>query len=164
MQPVVGQGKITRFAFYIAVVVLIVTVWRIQGHLNATAFPPNTVFSSSSPPTEWQQMGVQAVSETTRLQTTLATAMLGALGLLLVNRGPDRRKPRHLWSAFLSAMSAGVSLFFGFVVHLYLVGMIESGTFNPYSLERPSYYQFYALLMGAFFLADFAVHDLSEEN
>jgi hypothetical protein len=36
-----------------------------------------------------QQMGIQAISETNSLLTTLATGLLGALGLLLGNRGRD---------------------------------------------------------------------------
>jgi hypothetical protein len=169
MQSATGRRRITRLVFYIAVAALVVTVWRIERNMNVATFPPNTIMSSSpsdtpSSPSQWQQMGVQAVSETTRLLTTLATALLAALGLLLVNRDSDRPKPRHLWSAVLSAMGAGVSLFFGFVVHLYLVGMINSESFDAYRLRYPSYYQFYALLVGAFFLADFAFHDLSREN
>jgi hypothetical protein len=143
-------------------------VWRIQRYMDATTFGPNTIFfsSSSGAPSQWQQMGVQAVSETNSLLTTLATGLLAALGLLLNNPGRNRAKPRHLWSAFLCAVGAGLSLYFGYVSHLHLLWMIKNDTFDPYSIVYilPSHFQFYTLLAGAFFFADFAVHDLNEEN
>jgi hypothetical protein len=158
------RRRTTRLAFYVAFGVLVATVWEVQRHMNAAAFPPNSVISSESNVTDWQRMSVSAVSETSRLLTTLATALLGGIGLLLGNRDQHRPKPRHLWSALLAAMAAGVSLYFGFVIHSYLVGMFSYETFSAYVLKYPAYCQFYALLGGAFFLADFAFHDLSAEN
>lgn len=165
MAPTSERRTTIRLAFYLGLVILVATVWRVQRHMNAAAFPPNTVISSSdSKVTDWQRMSVAAVSDSSQLLTTLATALLGGLGLLLSNRNAHRPKPRHMWSALLAAMAAGVSLYFGFVIHSYLVGMFSYETFSAYVLEYPVYYQFYALLAGAFFLADFAFHDLSAEN
>lgn len=169
MQPATGVRRIVRFGFYIAVVVLVVAVWRIQHYVYAKVmFSPNTVLLSSSgdAPSQWQQMGFQAAADTNSLLTTLGTALLGALGLLLGNRGGNRPKPRHLWSAFLCAASAGLSLYYGYVSHLHILWMINSQAFDTNSSIYlvPSHAQFYALLVGAFFVSDFAVHNLIEEN
>jgi hypothetical protein len=145
-------------------VVVVATVWEVQRQMNAMAFPTGTIIAAAADINEWQRMAVSAASETSRLLTTLATALLGGIGLLLANRDPHRPKPRHLWSAMLAAMAGGVSLYFGFVTHSYLVGMFTYETFSAYALKYPAYCQFYALLGGAFFLADFAFHDLSAEN
>jgi hypothetical protein len=153
------------FGFYLAVTVLALSVWQMQRHLTNATFPPNEIISSSTDaPAQWQQLAVQAVSDSTALLTTLATALLGALGLLLVNRSKNQSPPRHLWSAFLCGASACVSLYFGYVEHLYLVYMISNQSFDSYRLVNPSYFQFYALLAGTFFLADFAFHDLRQED
>jgi hypothetical protein len=148
MAPTSERRTTIRLAFYLGLVLLVATVWRVQRHMNAAAFPPNTVISSSdSKVTDWQRMSVAAVSDSSQLLTTLATALLGGLGLLLSNRNAHRPKPRHMWSALLAAMAAGVSLYFGFVIHSYLVGMFSYETFSAYVLEYPVYYQFYALLV-----------------
>ena len=167
MHQITGRARIARFGFYVAVIALVAIVWLVQRHMDAVAFGPSTIISSSSgDPNQRQQMGLQAVSTMNSLLTTLATALLGALGLLLGNRIRPRPQPRHLWSAFVSAVFVGVSLYFGYVGHLHVLWMIKNETFDPYSLMYilPSHSQFYALLLGVFFFADFAVHDLSEEK
>ncbi|MGA8108456.1 MAG: hypothetical protein WBD46_01950 [Acidobacteriaceae bacterium] len=166
MQLSLQRSRFTGLGFYLAVAALAVTVWQVQRHLTRVTFPPNEIISSSSDaPAQWQQLAVNAVSDSTALLTTLATALLGALGLLLVNRGRDKERtpPRHPGSAFLCAAGACVSLYFGYVEHLYLVFMISNQTFDAYRLVNPSYFQFYALLAGTFFLADFAFQDLRQE-
>jgi hypothetical protein len=151
-------------SFYVLVGVLAVVVWQVQHHLTSSTFPSDEILSASGdPPAQWQQLAVGAVSDSTALLTTLATALLGALGLLLVNRSKGSTHPRHLWSAFLCGAGACISLYFGYVEHLYLVFMISNQTFDVYRLVHPSYFQFYALLAGTFFLADFAFHDLQRE-
>jgi len=65
-------------------------------------------------------------------------------------------------AAFLGAVGAGLSLYFGYVSHLNLLPMLNYQTINPYDSVYlfSNQAQFYSLLVGAFFLADFAVHDL----
>lgn len=158
------SARLRGFGFYIAVTALALVVWEMQHRLTAATFPPNEIIASSGDaPAQWQQLAVHAVSDSTSLLTTLATALLGALGLLLVNRAKNQTPPRHLWSAFICGAAACVSLYFGYVEHLYLVYMLSNQTFDPYRLVNPSYLQFYALLAGTFFLADFAFHDLRQE-
>ena len=146
-----------RIGFYAVVVGVVITVWLTQG--------PGSFFSpTSEKPTEWQQMGVSIASETTRLLTTLDTALLGALGLLMGDKIATR--PKHLTAAFACALSAGLSLYYGYVVHLRLLWMITHKAFDATSafFVAPSQYQFYALLAAGFFFADFAAHNLGAEK
>jgi len=143
-QPTVRR-KVARLWFDGAAIALAITVWGIQYWMDVITFPRGEMLFPASAPSQWQQMGVQGVSETNSLLTTLATGLLGALGLLWSTKGP---KPRHWWSASLSAVGAGVSLYFGYVSHLHLLWMIKNDTFDPYSRVYllPSHLQFYALL------------------
>jgi hypothetical protein len=102
--------------------------------------------------------------QTNGLLTTLGTALLGAIGLLISNRAASCSKPRHLWAAFLAVACGGVSLFFGYTSHSNLLYLIHIKNINPYDAGYlySSHAQFYTLLVGAFFAADFAVHDLSK--
>lgn len=160
--------RVAQFGFYIAFAGLAATVWGIQYYMEAATAPPSgTILSSWSPnsnPNQWQQMGFQAISETNRLLTTLGTALLGALGLVLGDRAKNRT-PHHLWSAFLSAMSTCLSLYYGYVGHLNLLTMIYSENFDPYSPAYllPSHLQFYTLLVGVFLLAGFVFYNLRRE-
>jgi hypothetical protein len=78
----------------------------------------------------------------------------------------DGSKVRHMWAAFLGAVGGGLSLYFGYMSHLNLLAMISSKNIDPYDRVYlfSSHAQFYTLLAGAFFFADFAVHDLSKED
>jgi hypothetical protein len=169
MEPVAGKRRRAAIKVYAAVLVLILLVCGFQYYLYIqTMSQRNTVFSSSSDATfiQWQQMGVQNASETTRLLTTLGTALLGGLGLVLGNRDPSSPKRRHLWSALVCAMGACLSLYYGYACHLSLSAMIFSANFDPYSLayKRPSQLQFYALLVALLFFTDFVVYNLNEEE
>ena len=152
-----------RTWFYIATVVLVATVWLVQIHMNqaATVYPGTT--GTSSEVTDLQKMTVQAMTAANGLLTTLGTALLGALGLLISNRERHSSESRHMWAAFLAALGGGVSLYYGYVGHLNLLWMISN---NAVSSDNSlflysSHAQFYTLLAGAFFFADFAVSDLS---
>ena len=163
--------RLNRIWFYLAVVLLVASVWAIQVYAYRKIFgTEGTIFSASSgppaPPTEWQKMAAEAMATTNGLLTTLGTAMLGALGLLIGNKAADGSRVRHMWAAFLAAVGAGLSLYFGYVSHLNLLAMISSQTLNPYDpvYMFSSHAQFYTLLAGAFLFADFAFHGLSKET
>ena len=160
MEPGNGRRRLTRFGYYAAVLFIAAAVLQIQRY-SAPFFS-----SPSDSPSQWQQTAIQVASETTALLITLGTALLGGLGLLLGSRGSDSPKPRYLWCAFSCAMASGLSLYFGYVVHLRVLWMVTSKTFDPTSdfFVIPSQGQFYALLVGAFFFGIFAVHNLRGEK
>lgn len=166
-----AQKHLSRMWFYIAVALLVASVWAVQVYAYHKIFnTEGTIFSGSSgpppAPTEWQKMAAEAMATTNGLLTTLGTALLGALGLLIGNKAADGSRVRHMWAAFLAAVGAGLSLYFGYVSHLNLLAMISSETINPYDpvYMFSSHAQFYTLLAGAFLFADFAFHGLSKET
>jgi hypothetical protein len=171
-KPQTERRRIARVWFYLAVVVLVASVWGVQVHMYHKIFSGGDMIfseSSSAPsaPSDWQKMAIQAMTDTNSLLTTLGTALLGALGLLMSNHvRDDSKKARHMWAAFLGAVGGCISLYFGYVSHLNLLAMISNGTFSTYDPVYlfSSHAQFYTLLAGAFFFADFAVHDLSGGN
>jgi hypothetical protein len=166
-----GSRLLSRAWFYVAVLVLVLTVWGLQVHMYHQVFSgANTVFSQSSGPpalpNEWQKMSMQVMTDTNGLLTTLATALLGALGLMMGRKVSGGSGSRHMWAAFLGAIGAVLSLYFGYVSHLNLLAMISNETFNSYNKLYLffSHAQFYSLLAGTFFFADFAVHDFNPEK
>jgi hypothetical protein len=169
--PAVRPKGATSVWFYAAVAALVVCVWGAQVYTYHKAFDrPGRIISqlsgTSSEPTDWQKMSADTMTDTNRLLTTLGTAMLGALGLLMGNKVRNPHESQHMWAAFLGAIGAGLSLYFGYVSHLNLLAMISNQTISPYDPVYlfSSHAQFYALLAGAFFVADFAVHDLNQER
>jgi hypothetical protein len=168
MHATAAVRTIARNWFYLAALALAASVWGLQDYAYHKIFgAPGVIFSESSitppEPDDWQKMSVQAMTQTNALLTTLGTALLGATGLLLSNRAEKGSKPRHLWAAFLAIACGGLSLFFGYTNHSNLLYMIHFKNINPYDpgYLYSSHAQFYTLLVGAFFAADFAVHDLS---
>jgi hypothetical protein len=173
MKSPTGKRVFTRTWFYIAVLLLVLTVWGLQVRIYHQAFQPPSALSpvitelSGTPamPNDWQKMSMQAMTDTNGLLTTLATALLGALGLMMGRKVSGGAGARHMWAAFLGAIGAGLSLYFGYVSHLNLLAMISNETFDSYNRLYLffSHAQFYSLLAGTFFFADFAVHDFNPE-
>jgi hypothetical protein len=147
----------TQLGFYLAVLAItLAVVWTIQN------YHPPYFAAQSDKPTQWQQIGVQIAADTSRLLTTLATGLLAATGLFFKDGLSGGEKgPRHVWSAFVCAISAGASLFFGYLLHLNLLWMMSHQTFDASSalFQFPSECQFYLLLAAAFFLADFVLNN-----
>ena len=166
---------ISRTWFYVAALLVVLVVWGVNSYVNRWALPQGTVLSqaagtpgTAAPPSDWLKMMVSAMTEANRLLITLGTAMLGALGLLLGNKAAQGSPSRHLWAAALAGACGGLSLYFGYVSHLNVLSLINLQEANPNPFAPPylfsSHMQFYTLLAGAFFLADFAVHDMSGEK
>ena len=139
---------------------------RLPQNIQYTGGSILRVLHDPVPPDDWQKMSVQAMAQTNGLLTTLGTALLGAVGLLISNKAADCSRPRHLWAAFLAIACGALSLFFGYTNHSNLLYMIEFKNINPYDpgYLYSSHAQFYTLLAGAFFAADFAVHYVSKES
>jgi hypothetical protein len=166
--PAAVSRTIARTWFYVAVVILVLSVWGIQNYEYHRIYSPGTVFSGTPitpTPSDWQKMVTDTMTQTNGQLTSLGTALLGALGLL-IGRARNRSKFRHIWAAFLAAASAALSLYFGYLGHVYILSMINNHVPDP---TDPVYFflsrsQFLSLLAGAFFFADFAFHDLSGED
>ncbi len=139
-----------RLHFYGIAIFVLTSMYAFQSYeFNKSYFPPSTVISSapSDPSTAlaWQQMEERAASEYSSSLTTLATALVGALGWMMVEarRGSKKRhtKLRHIWAAFLAAIYAGVSLYYGSLSQKSLLIMLWAENVDPlhsiyYSLVR----------------------------
>jgi hypothetical protein len=166
--PATVSRTIARTWFYVAVVILALSVWGIQAYEYHRIYGQPTVFSGTPDtptPSDWKKMAVQTMTQTNGQLTSLGTALLGALGLL-IGRARNGSKFRHFWAASLAAAAAVLSLYFGYMGHLHILSMINTHLVDPgdpvYTFSRNA--QFYTLLAGAFFFADFAFHDLSRED
>jgi hypothetical protein len=152
-----------RIWFYIATIVLVATIWLVQIYINraATVYPESS--GTAAEIADLQKMTIQAMTAANGLLTTLGTALLGALGLLIINSGRDASKSQHKWAAFLAALGGGVSLYYGYLGHMNLLWMISNHAVSSDNVLflYSSHAQFYTLLAGAFFFADFAVSHLS---
>jgi hypothetical protein len=166
--PTLAKRPFARLWFYVSVVILVLSVWGIQNHEFRRRYGQPVVFSGTPDtptPSDWQKMLTDAMTQANAQATSLGTALLGALGLL-IGRARNGSKFRHVWAALLAATGAVLSLYFGYMGHVYILSMIYTHLSDPndpvYSFLNGA--QFYTLLAGAFFFADFAFHDLSGED
>jgi hypothetical protein len=138
MKPASKKRTSARIWFYVGCALLALSVWSFQKHVNNEAFNKTGIIFSgssgqSSDPTGWDKMSVQAMSDVNGLLTTLATAMLGALGFLMSNRAQEGSTSRHIWAALLGAVGGGLSLYCGYVAHVNLLTMISTQNIDPHN-------------------------------
>jgi hypothetical protein len=157
--------KIGRLGFYISVIVFAVVVWRTEVFIQNRPQVYGELISDLSPLQE-KQLG--AFLEMNRLLITLGTALLGAMGFLLVNAHKARSSARQLSPAFASAFFVGLSIYYGYRAYEDLVIMLQppDPTFdlNGYLIAWDRHAHFFTFLLGVFFFADFAFRQLTRED
>jgi hypothetical protein len=167
MSPAMGRW-FYRFRFYVLAVLVAAGVALFQHWMNKIA--SGDIISSTNlgqggiiPPGE--AGALDAYAAMSGLLTTLATALLGALGYLLINAPQAAPHLRQGASAVGSALFAVLSLYFGYVSHLTVLSATYINWFSPYAfgVVWPSRSQFYTLLFAVFLFADFAFRVLSKE-
>jgi hypothetical protein len=161
MKPATGGTILSTLGFYISATGLIIALSLFQSYAAGQYIEP---FVESLTTAQGRQL--DAFLEMNRLLITLGTALLGATGFLLVNGHKMEAGSRALWTAFLSAVCVGLSVFFGYLVYLSVLWMLESQFFdlnNPRVLW-PRQAHFYSFLLGVVFFTDFAFHQLREEQ
>jgi hypothetical protein len=158
MKETIGRRLVKRFSFYFSIVLIALVVWRIE-HYMQSELP---IFSVAP----IQEKAVDAFLEMNRLLTTLATTLLGAMGLLLVGGFRGKSCTRELWAAIVGAVSAGISIYYGYAAYLFVIYMLQAGSFDPYNppLLRDQYAHFYTFLVAVVFFADFVYQNMREEN
>jgi len=161
MSGTIGRRILGRFGFYFGVLVLAAAVWEVQHYLQSAPAIYDSV--------PIQAEAVNAFLEMNRLLTTLATTLLGALGLLLFGGFKGKTCSRELWAAVVGAVSVSLSIYCGYVAYLAVISMLEAGSFDPYSpqLLRAQYAHFYTFLVGVVFIAGFVYQymgDLDEHE
>jgi hypothetical protein len=107
---------------------------------------------------------VSAFLAMTNILTSFSTALLGALGVLLLN-SKVRRGPRATWFAFGSGVFAAISMFLGYVVYQEVLALLWVGMFTPHSLliSWAHYGQFFTFLLAFVLFGDFAIQSLDME-
>jgi hypothetical protein len=169
MRPASGQ-RTYRLSFYILAILIAAVVLVFQRYMEKISYRDPGIVSSSTlnqpdtiPP--WQEKALETYSAMSGLLTTLATALLGGLGYLLINARGAAPHLRHGAAAVGSALFAVLSIYFGYVSHLVVLSSCFGNSFHSYAfgVEWPSRSQFYTLLLAVFFFADFAFHELGKE-
>jgi hypothetical protein len=154
MSKAMRRAVIFRVAFYSGFAVFVMAVNFELRRLGQIPFAlplaaaPST---ASDPLTILTTMGSIIIS--------LSTALLGALGFLLFN-GPNVK--RGLWAktlAFLSGVSAAISIYFGYLLYQ---TALELGSLQIFDPTLPVVvwtrrYQFFAFLLAVLLFGDFAL-------
>ena len=93
------------------------------------------------------------------LLTTLATGLLASLGVFFTRTKND--SARVLWPAVLSALCVCISVYFGYISSQNIAWAIESQipTINLPKLQVPRQLQFFSLVAGVYFYAEFLRRD-----
>jgi hypothetical protein len=166
MQTKFPELKLTRIRLYAIVAMVVIVVWAVQEYAYNKFYGVSGVIYSSSPASlstlsDGQRMAVTAETDRIAQLTNLATALLAGVGWLLVNARKDI-KSSNVFAAFLAALCAGVSIYFGSAREGNLLFMLSNQSFdtNDPMYRTLQFVQFAALLLGAFFFADFAFLDL----
>jgi glucan phosphoethanolaminetransferase (alkaline phosphatase superfamily) len=162
MWPVNLIGK-ARGGYYVAVIVLAAAVWIVELQLQSGVQVYGVQIDHLS---QLQEKQLDAFLNMNSLLTTLGTALLGALGFLMISGRKAHPSPKHLLAAFGSAICAMLSLFFGYQAYKDILFMFQNNTFDLDGTlivwDRQAH--FYTLLLGVLLFADFAFHTLSQED
>jgi hypothetical protein len=150
-----------RIAFYSSFAAFVVAVVLIQRWLDTGSNQSIVGLPISSP---GDQM-VSAFLAMTNILTSFSTALLGALGVLLLN-SKAKRGPTATWFAFGSGVFAAISMFLGYVVYQEVLTLLWMGTFTPHSLliSWARYGQFFTFLLAFVLFGDFAIQSLDMEG
>jgi hypothetical protein len=150
-----------RLVFYLGATLFILIVWQYQKHMTGNWIEPLIPSLSNE-----QGRELDALLEMNRLITTLGTGLLAAIGFLMVNVRQAKRGTEALWAACGSAICVGLSLFFGYVVYLGIISMLQNQYFDldvgPILWARQAH--FYSFLLGVVLFGDFAFHNLYVEE
>jgi len=170
-----GPLRNRRLAFYALAIVVTLAVWLLQRYMRTAAPSASGIVSSTSlnqpalagSASDPQGKAIDIYTTAASLLTTLATALLGALGYLLMNErqakpGLQRSVPVM---AVISAAFAVVSIYFGYRCDSNALWYVSEGAFTPNAppLVWPKIAQFFSLLLAVFFFADFVFYELGRE-
>jgi hypothetical protein len=161
MTPKTKRSILFRLVFYMAATAFIVAVWQYQKVFVANWIVPANPAADSMAGKE-----LDALLEMNRLVTTLGTGLLGAIGFLLINVRKANGGFEALWAASASAVCVGISLFFGYLVYLWVIEMLRVQVFDldvgPLLWARNLH--FYTFLLAVVLFGDFAFNNLHGED
>lgn len=112
----------------------------------------------------------EAFMERCKLLISLATALIGAIGLILIWDKKEEIKITNFQKSFIivSAVSAGFSIYFGYVTYCRIIEFLANKIFNlqklnPY-LRIPIEGQFWTFLFSILFFGIFVFLDISDSK
>lgn len=155
------RAMVFRLVFYVGATGFILAVWQYQRHVTGNWIEPLTPSLSTG-----QDRELSALLEMNRLITGLGTGLFAAIGFLLVNMRRANRGLEALWAACCSSICVGFSLFFGYVVYLGVISMLQNQYFDlnvgPILWARQAH--FYTFLLAVVLFGDFAFRNLHVED
>lgn len=145
--------------FYVALIVLAGVMAQFTNYINEKPYFLPSVTDPAA-----LSKAQDAYAAVNNLLTTLSTGLLAALGLFLTSRPKKRYPSRDVWLAVTSAVCVCISLYWGYVSAQNVEWAIESSisTLDIAKIQWPRQLQFYAMVLGVFFFADFLRRDLSK--
>jgi len=157
-----GRPKIVTIGFYIVLFVVVIAPMVLFTYYIDTR--PYVVVSLSDPVALGKAADTYAGMVS--LLTSLATGLLAAMGWFLTKSPKQGDRARDLWPAVAGALCACLSIIFGYVGAENLEWALENaiGTLELPKLQWPRWLQFYTLLLGVFFFADFVRRDWTKVN
>lgn len=158
---VVSRPIIVSGLFYLGLIVLAAAMAQFTDYINGLPY----ILPLSSDPVALGK-AQDAYAAVNNLLTTLATGLLAALGLFLTSR-PKRHEPaREVWLAVISAVCVCISLYWGFISAQNVEWAIEGSipTLEVPKIQWPRQLQFYSMVLGVFFFADFLRRDLTKAD
>lgn len=164
----------SRLAFYVGCVVLSALAYGVEYHMqNPTnglvAIPSESQLQQPGSVSDAEKARLSALLQMNQLITTLGTTLMGALGFLLANRKTGSGA-RGLWAAGASFACVGLSIYYGYNAYKSIISMLQNvqyiGWFDVVDgvipKERAGHFFFFVL--GVFFFADFAFHELNQKG
>jgi hypothetical protein len=152
-----GSIAVSGLAFYVGAIVLGIVLWILTAYLNARPYIVETVTDPAA-----LSKAQDAHAAVGNLLTTLATGLFAGFGAYLTRIPKLRLSAGQRWRASLSILFIILSLYFGYIASQNLVWAVESsiGTLHHPKLQWPRGLQFYSIILGVLFFADFAWRDL----
>jgi hypothetical protein len=116
---------------------------------------------------EFNKKEIDSFTDTNKLLTALATALIGATTGFLLNRDHKAKlSPPDFRRAICSWVAAGISLYFGQLSYREMLWMLQHRFCDLFhdSVWWPARIQFWAFLISAISLADFVYRSVQENS
>ena len=156
--------RVTSSWFYVLVMILMTLAILVEAVIGSR---PVVGEERVDKLTELQSKQLDAFNENSKLLTTLATALIGAItGFLLHREKNSRLEPGDLRRAIAAWTLAALSVYFGHLTSRQLAWMLQAQFFNLFhaTVLWPARAQFWTFFLSAILLADFIYRSVQREQ
>ncbi len=156
---ILGRIANSFLCFLVCFLVLIAVMWILTCHINSLPYFFEPIDEASANHVAALSKAQDAYATLGNLLTTLATGLLASLGVFFTRTKND--SARVLCPAVLSALLVCISVYFGYVSSQNIGWAIEFQipTINVPKLQVPRQFQFFSLVAGVYFYAEFLRRD-----